>query len=323
MATQITTAVSTSGNAVQLPETILDVYSQEIRFKAQAVHRFPSVARQKTELGVASGLTIKMLKYNALTGGYTLTDEMTAIETEALSASFVDITVGERAKAVGFSELALRSSYTNLLDDASTMLGHHLALNEDREARDTLLGLATTILPSGAATRDVLTTTHVFNVALVRDIVETMAVNKVPKFDGDAYVCFIHPHQAKTLRNDNAWTNIQNYAKPTAFFSGEIGRIENVRFVETTMVRRISKTDGSYYTDGVDDGTNAALYSTGADVYQAIVVGDYALGKAVSLPIELRDNGVEDFGRIRKLGYYGIHGYGLLDDSHGAIVETA
>lgn len=45
--------------------------------------------------------------------------------------------------------------------------------------------------------------------------------------------------------------------------------------------------------------------STPQAVYQAIMIGDNAFGHAISLPVELRDGGVLDFGfslssRIRK-----------------------
>ncbi len=59
------------------------------------------------------------------------------------------------------------------------------------------------------------------------------------------------------------------------------------------------------------------------NIYQAIVFGDAFYGFAESLPVELRDNGVEDFGRKRSLGWYSIFGTGILHDAYGVRIESA
>jgi N4-gp56 family major capsid protein len=135
-------------------------------------------------------------------------------------------------------------------------------------------------------------------------------------------ICFLHPHQAKALRKDSAWINASNYGAPDQIFLGEIGRIEDVRFIETTQCRKILHTDGSIYTDNEDTGVDTT-YSTTADVYSAIIVGDHTMGLAISLEAELRDNGVQDAGRRHSIAYYGIWGTGLIESAHGLVLESA
>ena len=53
-----------------------------------------------------------------------------------------------------------------------------------------------------------------------------------PTFDGK-YVCIIHPSVAFDLRQDEAWIAAHQYAGATELFSGEIGELHGVRFVET------------------------------------------------------------------------------------------
>ena len=91
---------------------------------------------------------------------------------------------------------------------------------------------------------------------------------------------------------------------------GEIGRLYDVVFIESTQVR-----------NGVADATNDkapwdAGFTTanGAHVYEAFMIGDNAFGHAISLPVELRDGGVLDFGREHALSYYGIWGQGIITD---------
>jgi len=51
-----------------------------------------------------------------------------------------------------------------------------------------------------------------------------------------------------------------------------------------------------------------------ADVYESIMIGDNAFGHAISLPVELRDGGVLDFGREHALAWYAIWGLGVITD---------
>ena len=49
-------------------------------------------------------------------------------------------------------------------------------------------------------------------------------------------------------------------------------------------------------------------------IYRAIFLGDNAFGHAISLPVELRDGGILDFGREHALAWYAIWGLGLITD---------
>jgi hypothetical protein len=51
--------------------------------------------------------------------------------------------------------------------------------------------------------------------------------------------------------------------------------------------------------------------------------GEFAFGHAIALPVELRDNGVRDFGREHGLAWYAIWGTGLLETNHSLRIETA
>ncbi len=318
----ITTAVAAGAGAVPLPNAILDVYSQEILFAAQPLLRFEQVVSIKEELGVLPGLTIKFMKYSSLTGSPVLAENVDIVA-DALSSSQIPITVGERGKAVGVSELLLRASFDDVLASAAMLLGMHFAKQRDAEIRDVLYGLPGALYAKGRAGRAALIGTDTFDVDLIRDAVAQLATNKAPKFNGDAYLCFLHPAQAKALRRDSAWINASNYGAPDQIFLGEIGRIEDVRFIETTQIRKILSTDGSIYTDNEDTGVDAGVFSANADVYSALIVGDHVAGLAIALEAEMRDNGVMDFGRKHEVGYYGIWGSALIESGHGLVLESA
>ena len=103
-------------------------------------------------------------------------------------------------------------------------------------------------------------------------------------------------------------------------FTGEIGRIDDVRFIETTLMcnGKASENDPSFKQE-LKNGHE----SNKVDVYQSVIFGDNYYALAIGLPVELRDNGVIDFGREHGMAWYSIFGAGLLHDEYGVVIETA
>ena len=306
-----------SGANSQLTAAIQTIWSKEILFQSMPILRFEQFAVKKTELGVQPGLTVNFMRYNNL-GAASQLVEGVRMQTVALSASQFQITVAEQGYAVAVSELLLNASFDDVMASASRLLGRNMALYLDASARNTLL-LGSSVLygyqnvqsqvtpntnfnPYAPGTagqqRSDLTGAFYFSYALVKDAVETLATKNVPRL-GETYVCFVHPHQSRHLRDDPQWIEVTKYASPGNFMLGEIGRINDVVFIETTQVPQVAP-----------------------GVYQAIFLGDNAFGHAISLPVELRDGGILDFGREHALAWYAIWGFGLITDNAIIVAET-
>ena len=71
---------------------------------------------------------------------------------------------------------------------------------------------------------------------------------KMLKYSGGYYVAVIHPDVAEDLRNDVAWLDAHKYAEPEELFSGQIGRLHGVRFLESNLAPVIKKDGQSYAT---------------------------------------------------------------------------
>lgn len=316
------------GQAVKLDNHVRAVYSKEIQFKAMPILKFLQFAQQKTELNVQPGLSIQMMTYNNLKRGGKLT-EGTRMQTQALSSTMKEIRVGERGNAIAVSELALKSSFTNIMEDASTLLARDVATTIDCELRDTVLaGVTNTIFARPNSTsakitaRKDITAEHILSVATIKDAVEILATANAPKFEGSYYVCFVHPHQSRTLRDDPAWIEASKYGAPEQLFTGEIGRIDDVRFIETTiMTNGAAPADDETYA--FDNNLKKGVNANQVDVFKSVIFGENTYGYAVALPVELRDNGVTDFGREHALAWYAIWGTGMLNEDRGVVVETA
>jgi N4-gp56 family major capsid protein len=302
-----------------MSDAIRMVYSREIEFKALPIMRFSQFATVKTELGVTPGLTISMLTYDNLKLGGAL-EEMKDMNTQALSGSMKQITVQEHGNAVSNSELLIQSSFDDIMATTTTLLGRDYALVMDCELRDVALSGTNIVYGGRKNARTAVTASDKLDVAAIKDAIEILATNNAPKYQNLYWICFVHPHQSRDLRDDSAWINASNYGAPERMFTGEIGRIDDTRFIETTLMCNggAAVTDPSY---------KAVLKSGTAgnqtDIYQAVIFGDQYFGIAWSLPVELRDNGTEDFGRKRSLAWYAIWGTGLLHNDYGVVIETA
>lgn len=325
-ATTVATQTGSDNGGTLFNDGVRLVYSREIEFKALPNMRFSQFATQKTELGVEPGLTISMLTYDNLKLGGAL-EEMKNMSTQALSGSMKQITVQEHGNAVSNSELLIQSSFDDIMATTTSLLGRDYALVMDCELRDVALSGTNIVYGGQKDSREALATGDKMTVSVIKDAIEILATNNAPKYGGAYWICFVHPHQSRDLRDDSAWINASNYGAPEQLFTGEIGRIDDTRFIETTLMcnGKASANDPSfkdYLKKGYKSDDEGAT-ALGVDVYQSVIFGDAYYGIAWSLPVELRDNGVEDFGRKRSLAWYAIWGTGLLHNDYGVVIETA
>jgi len=235
------------------------------------------------------------------------------------------------------SELLLNASFDDVMASASRLLGRNMATYLDVSARNTLLQASSQLFgyqkDTGAINNQVFYNTGTvgtsnasmtgdFNLTsqTVYDAVETLATKNVPRL-GETYVCFVHPHQSRWLRNDPQFIEMTKYAAPGNFMLGEIGRLNDVVFIETTQVRNVVGGAGTGWT--TDTTTGGVTTGNGAaNRYDSIFIGDNAFGHAISLPVELRDGGILDFGREHALAWYAIWGLGLITDISVVIAST-
>ena len=165
-----------------------------------------------------------------------------------------------------------------------------------------------------------------------------------PTFDGK-YVCIIHPSVAFDLRQDEAWIAAHQYAAATELFSGEIGELHGVRFVETTEAKifcgaDLAKNSRNLAVNGAV--TNSATVSfDGGTVDSGSLAGRYVLiggkrykvlsntGSAMTLAeaITAADNAVIYPGEGGAEGcavygclFVGKGAYGVVDLSEGTEV---
>ena len=358
-----------SGSNSQLSQAIQTIWSKEILFQAMPILRFEQFAVKKTELGVAPGLRVNFLRYKNFAVDPTPLTEGVRMTTSALTAEQIAITVAEHGYAVAVSELLLNASFDDIMASASRLLGRHMAQYLDLQARNTL-GAATSAVfgydrseitggaftnydeGTKAANLAGVTADHKLTTGAIKDAALTLAGKNIPRI-GETYVQFIHPKQSRDLRSNPEFIEVTKYAAPGNFMLGEIGRLYDVVFIETTQVNllasgtNIATAAATAYSQSVGAPANqtvvpvsantnpgaggnpaqvgavATTGTTATDVYESIMIGDNAFGHAISLPVELRDGGVLDFGREHALAWYAIWGLGIITDQAIVKVYTA
>jgi N4-gp56 family major capsid protein len=354
-----------SGSNSSLNQAIQTIWSKEILFQAMPILRFEQFAVKKTELGVAPGLRVNFLRYKNFGIDPTPLTEGVRMTTNALTAEQIAITVAEHGYAVAVSELLLNASFDDVMASASRLLGRHMAQYLDVQARNTLSAATSAVFGydrtgvqgvndwynegTAATSISALDGNFKLSTGAVKDAALTLAGKNIPRL-GETYVQFVHPKQSRDIRSNPEFIEVTKYAAPGNFMLGEIGRLYDVVFIETTQVKKLAINAG--YTTSTDVGAPASAVSipvkantapgnggnpesadytaekgyltsaTGnaAEVYESIMIGDNAFGHAISLPVELRDGGVLDFGREHALAWYAIWGLGVITDQ--AIVKV-
>lgn len=313
----VTGSSASAGTLTPLQNVIQTVYSQEVLLAAQPLLKFDQFAVVKTELNVSPGMTISLLGYDNILPGGKLT-EGSQMQTKTLSTNTRQITVYEYGNAVAASEFLLQTSFRDVMADAAVLLGRDYATVVDSEERAVLEQSTQIVYAGRVGGRSSLGSSNILDVRAIKDAVEVLSSKNIPKVNGDFYVAFVHPHQSRNLRDDTAWINAAQYGDPDRIFNGEIGRIEDVIFIETTDLSVIAKQSGA--TPATPLATPA---NTSVDVYKSLLFGAEAFAKAVALPCEMRDNGIVDFGREHALAWYSIMGFGTLRDYTTVVIETA
>jgi N4-gp56 family major capsid protein len=348
-----------SGSNSSLNQAIQTIWSKEILFQAMPILRFEQFAVKKTELGVAPGLRVNFLRYKNFGIDPTPLTEGVRMTTNALTAEQIAITVAEHGYAVAVSELLLNASFDDVMASASRLLGRHMAQYLDVQARNTLSAATSAVFGydrtgvqgvndwynegDKATQLSELTGDFKLSTGAVKDAALTLAGKNIPRL-GETYVMFIHPKQSRDIRSNPEFIEVTKYAAPGNFMLGEIGRLYDVVFIETTQVKLLAASTAYNQTANVgapasaisvpvkantapgsggnpeDPNATATSGTPAADAYEAIMIGDNAFGHAISLPVELRDGGVLDFGREHALAWYAIWGLGVITDQ--AIVKV-
>ena len=263
---------------------------------------------------MGGGKTIEFRKYDSLPKAMTPLEEGVTPDGQALNVSVVKSDLHQYGGWTPLTDVLQMTAIDNNVVQATRILASQAL---QMTAIDNNVVQATRILASQAGrtldaiTRDVLAggTNVIYAPKVGSDGAETAVTSRAgldltckltPKLFfqaaaqlgamnadtlGDSYVAIIHPYAAYDLKTSKEWIEVHKYADPEAMYRGEIGKLGNIRFIETSEAK-IWKDD-----------TCPANGSSGKyAVFATLVLGAHAYGVT-----ELEGGGLEHI--VKQLGY--------------------
>ena len=223
------------------------------------------------------GKIIEFRKYDPLPKALTPLTEGVTPTGQKLSMSTVTATVQQYGGFVELSDILLLTAVDDNLVEATRLLGSQAGRTLDTITREVLNGGTNVQYAEGQVTSraDLVGGSaaagdnHYLTVDAIRKAVRFLKVMNAPRIKGN-YVGIIHPDCSYDLMNDPKWVNVKSYSDPEGIYEGEIGRIEGVRFVETSEAKVFEKA-------GTDQSTGAAKAAS-RDVYSTLILGADAYG---------------------------------------------
>ena len=197
--------------------------------------------------------SISFRKYDPLPKRTTPITEGVTPDGQNLRVSMVEATVAQYGGYVELTDLLLMSAVDNNLCMATKLLGAQAGRTLDTISREVLAGGTNVQYGENAVSARHLLTggkesgNHYMTVDCIRRAVRFLKSQNAEKING-SYVAIIHPDVAYDLMNDPAWKYPNQYADPTNIFEGEIGKIEGVRFVESSEAKVFHAKDLVPYT---------------------------------------------------------------------------
>lgn len=219
---------------------------------------------QKRSLPRHSGKRVEFRRYELFTPdtqALTLQEGVTPTG-QSLTQSKVEAEVSQYGAYVEVSDLLDLTGYDAVIADSAELLGEQLGTVMEWVTRDAMCATTSVQYAGGKSGRNALTGTDKLTVEEVRKAVRTLKKNKARPFytggDGGArkphFVCICSPDATYDLQSDALWQDVSKYSNAEQIYSGEIGRLFGVVFVEST--------EAKVYEQSVRNAVNAATTSS-------------------------------------------------------------
>lgn len=154
-----------------------------------------------------------------------------------------------------------------------------------------------------------LTASAAMSTANLKSIVDTMKGRNIPRYEKDDYYAIARPLGLRGLKNQLETLHQYTESGLDMIMNGEIGRYENVRFVEQTVIPQGGAADSTTF-DPFTDTADAWNVGSGTGDW-VFIFGEDTVCEAIHTPEEIRAKLPDDYGRSRGIAWYALLGYGI------------
>lgn len=275
------------------------ILSAQLREASVVQSLFATFVDAEPGYGRNSGDTLNVTRISNITvPTSTLLSEGQPMSEDVFSISTQSITVAENGRAVPFTSLAQDLLYFDLESKVQKMLMRQMKIAFDRAAAVQFKagqlqaycnGISSMVINTTGTSGTATVNPNLYHIEQVRDTM--FSTYYMEPFDGENYVGLISTKAKRSLMQDPAWVDWKKYTDPSAKFNSEVGRLENIRFVEINDTSELSNAKG------VNSVGEACFF--GADVATM----------GVAMDPELRAKIPTDYGRSKGVAWYGIYGF--------------
>ena len=196
------------------------------------------------------GKSIEFRRYSALKKALRTLIEGVTPKGNKLNVSTLTATIEQYGDFIEISDVLDVTAIDRNLIEATKLLGAQMGRTLDTVTREVLNGgtaklfapqvvgnVVTPVLLRSAINANCKLTS-----SLIRKAVAQLKRMNTETINGD-FIAIIHTDTACDLRGDPEWLEAHKYAQPGEIYSGEIGKLHGVRFVETTEAKIIAPSD--------------------------------------------------------------------------------
>lgn len=193
---------------------------------------------QKVALPRGNGKTIKFRKWTPFPAITKPLTEGIVPDGQPLNMTEVSATIDSYGGYVTITDMVDMTSAVPVVTDSVELQADQGALSIDHVTRSELHSQATNVQYAGGKTAiSALTASDKLTMADIRKAVRTLKKAKAPKFSRGGkshYIAIVGPDTVFDLQSDPTWEAVSQYQDKENIYSGEIGRMYGVVFVETT-----------------------------------------------------------------------------------------
>ena len=164
---------------------------------------------------------------------------------QSLAQSHVTVKCKAYGAFVEVSDWLKRTSYDNVMTGSTDILGEQVGTALDWITRDAMSGGTTIQYAGGRTARNLLESTDKLTTLEIRKAVRTLKKNKARPFKRngkDYFIAIVSPDSVYDLQSDTMWQDVSKYQYGEQIFSGEIGKLFGVIFVESTEAKVFKQT---------------------------------------------------------------------------------